>query len=212
MNHNFKQMKINRHPLIWVSHIISSYLSDGILSNNTILSFSKYKYLPRSYFDIRTNFSIPQSQLDNSFLLSALMDLEEGEELAFQSDIYDRGNKYHIPLIDFGVKDGRALENSIMEFSKYWNMSFSLFNSGRSFHAYGNRLLNNQEWIQFMGSLLLINVPGGPKIIDDRWIGHRIMAGYAALRWSKNSNQYKKFPTHSGYMSQNGFLNYIEES
>ena len=50
------------------------------------------------------------------------------------------------------------------------------------------------EWIKFMGSLLLLNIPGKIKIVDSRWVGHRLLGGYASLRWSNNTRQYKRFP------------------
>lgn len=200
---------MNRHPIIWISSIVQNYVSNGIMTRDAFLSFSKYRYIQRSYHDLRTKYNVNQNNLDTEFLLSALMDLDDGEDLAFQSDIYDCGGRYHIPLIDFSVKDIRFLENPLREFSAYWNMGFFLFNSGRSFHAYGNRIIDHQEWGRFMGSLLLINNPGGARIIDDRWIGHRIMAGYSALRWSKNSNQYKRYPTYCGQIDNNGHFNYL---
>jgi hypothetical protein len=57
-----------------------------------------------------------------------------------------------------------------------------------------------------MGSLLLLNKPSGFKLIDERWVGHRIMAGYSALRWSCNTKQYKKMPTQIGYLNPHGLF------
>jgi len=210
MSHNLKQIKINRHPIMWVSNIINSYISAGILSEATSLSFSKYRYIPHSYIDNRINFSLSINQLNNEFLLNELIELNEGEELAFHSEIYSNGIKYHLPLIDFGGKDYRFIESPTRAFSNYWEMDFSIFNSGRSYHAYGHKILTTQNWIKFMGSLLLINSPGSARIIDDRWIGHRLMAEYAALRWSKNSSQYKKFPTYFGHLNSNGLFHHMD--
>ena len=63
-------------------------------------------------------------------------------------------------------------------------------NSGRSFHAYSLRLISPKEWREFMGRLLLLNLPGRSSFIDSRWVGHRLVAGYASLRWTANSEQY----------------------
>jgi hypothetical protein len=35
-----------------------------------------------------------------------------------------------------------------------------------------------------MGRLLLLNLPEKPCLVDTRWVGHRLIGGYAALRWS----------------------------
>ncbi|MHB1292207.1 MAG: primase 1D-like protein [Sulfuricella sp.] len=31
--------------------------------------------------------------------------------------------------------------------------------------------------------------------VDPRWVGHRLISGYAALRWTKNTEQYLNTPT-----------------
>ena len=106
-------------------------------------------------------------------------------------------------MIDFGGRhQDILLLKPLHDLQSYWSMEFAIFDSGRSFHAYGNRLLSTEEWIQFMGSLLLLNEPGKNKLIDTRWIGHRLMAGYSSLRWSCNTRWYKRFPTFIGLLSE----------
>lgn len=68
------------------------------------------------------------------------------------------------------------------------------YESGRSFHGYGTTLISNEEWIQLMGRLLLVNQPQQHPIVDSRWIGHRLIAGYSALRWTKNTDDYIQVP------------------
>ncbi|MGC1520222.1 MAG: hypothetical protein WA803_01670, partial [Steroidobacteraceae bacterium] len=72
--------------------------------------------------------------------------------------------------------------------------SFLYFDSGRSFHAYGLQLISPGEWREFMAKLLLLNLPEGEHLIDARWVGHRLVAGYGALRWSANSDFYLQVP------------------
>lgn len=196
-NSSMHGVKINRHPVTWVALLLSSY------ANNQIsVQMSKYRYVPQSYTDDRVEFDISLSQLNENILLEMLMSLEDDRELAVHSKVLIDGVLFHIPMIDFGSKGSSPnTSESIKEFCRYWRMDFNLYESGRSFHAYGNRLLNNDEWLQFMGSLLLLNKPSGYKLIDERWVGHRIMGGYSALRWSKNTSHYKKFPTHCGCVS-----------
>lgn len=50
------------------------------------------------------------------------------------------------------------------------------------------------KWNRFLGRLLLMNEPGSPALVDARWIGHRLIGGYAALRWSANSAQHDSVP------------------
>lgn len=200
-------MNVNRHPLEWIRGLIGYEVQSNHISNNVRLILSKYKYLPQSYQDQRQEFSLPFYELNEFSLFKIISNLSEGEELAFHSQLVDLGSEYHVPLIDFGVSD-RGFINSapLLEFSQHWNMAFQIFNSGRSYHAYGNRLINAKEWIRFMGSLLLLNKPSGFKLIDERWVGHRIMAGYSALRWSNNSSHYKRMPVYVGYLNSVGLF------
>ncbi|WFX95302.1 hypothetical protein [Citrobacter braakii] len=198
-------IKINRHPIFWVADLLHQYMYNNVLTRNARLEFSKYKYIPQSYYDERIVFTLPIVDLNKSSLFDLLMDLEDDEELALHSTVFDIGSAFHMPLIDFGGKDSRLFEPTLKEFCSYWGLEFQAYSSGRSYHAYGNRLLSQNEWISFMGSLLLLNMPGSSKIIDDRWVGHRILAGYSSLRWSKNTSKYKKYPTHIGYFNEQGF-------
>ncbi|MFJ5442445.1 hypothetical protein [Pectobacterium sp. CHL-2024] len=197
----------NRHPLSWVKGLINFYIGSGYVSQNTFLTLSVYSHIPQSFSDNRRLVSLPFSQLNEGHIFNIISSLQEGEELAFHSKIHDFGLEYHIPLIDFGNVDRGIIDQEpLRELSHKWGMNFNIYNSGRSFHAYGNKLINSNEWIQFMGSLLLLNIPSGFKLIDERWVGHRIMAGYSALRWSNNSSRYKKTPTYIGYFNQEGFF------
>lgn len=198
---------INRHPFQWVSDMLKYEINSNKISSSIILSFSKYKYIPQSFSDQRVSFGLPLYQLNEMSLFNIISDLGEGEELAIHSIVSDIGREFHIPLIDFGNKDMSVIDSSpLKELSNHWGMTFQIYSSGRSYHAYGNRLLSTPDWIKFMGSLLLLNKPGVYKLIDDRWIGHRILAGYAALRWSNNSSHYKKIPSRVGFLNPNGLL------
>ncbi|MFH1706020.1 MAG: hypothetical protein ABH867_03900, partial [Patescibacteria group bacterium] len=50
--------------------------------------------------------------------------------------------------------------------------------SGRSFHYYGNYLMNEKEWRVFLGDCLLSG------LADPRYMGHCLKDGCAALRLS----------------------------
>ncbi|MEW2739765.1 hypothetical protein ABZ131_11405 [Providencia rettgeri] len=194
---NGKGMNLKRHPFSW----ISSFLQNNLWNNFTV-ELSKYIYTPQSLNDYRRQFNIPSYELSENTINSLLNELENNMELALHSRVYTNNLVYHIPMIDFRVKEiNTSTFNTLIELSQYWNIQFMLYSSGRSYHAYGNRLLTPNEWLQFMGSLLLINKPSESKLIDERWIGHRIMGGYASLRWSNNSNHYKKYPTYCGYIT-----------
>ncbi|KQA15673.1 primase 1D-like protein [Vibrio cholerae] len=193
------KMKLSRHPVTWVAQILAPW-------QNGQVEMSRYQYVPQSFNDYRSTFFIPVSHINENSLLEMLITLEPDYELAMHSKVLIGSEHYHIPMIDFGSKGSSpAASETIKELCRYWNMTFSIYESGRSFHAYGDRLLTQEQWLQFMGSLLLLNKPSGYKLIDERWVGHRIMAGYSALRWSKNTSHYKRFPTHCGFVNGDNF-------
>ncbi|MBG3014551.1 hypothetical protein [Proteus faecis] len=204
-NHNTTSMhgmKIDRHPIVWVAQVLSPWAN-----GNGRVHMSQYNYVPQSFNDYRFEFYLPIINLNENTLVDILISMDKGMELAMHSKIILDGNVYHFPMIDFGTKcTNPVASETIKELCRYWNMAFNIYASGRSFHAYGNRLLTQDEWLQFMGSLLLLNKPSGYKLIDERWVGHRIMGGYSALRWSKNTSHYKKFPTHCGFVSGDDFV------
>ena len=197
----------HRHPVSWVRRVLSEHVNEGYISNSSSFTFSKYTYLPQSFIDERNVFTVNSWYLNDENLMNIINSLGQGEELAFHSQIFDFGKQYHLPLIDFGNVDRGIMDSSVLrDLASHWNLSFNIYNSGRSYHAYGNRLVSNDEWLKFMGSLLLLNKPSGFKLIDERWVGHRIMAGYSALRWSLNTSQYKKIPELVGYLNPYGLF------
>jgi hypothetical protein len=109
------------------------------------------------------------------------------------------GAAMHIPMVDFAgevdAEDGAILANLLAEFGV---PTLELYRSGSSFHGYGTTLLGPDQWARFAATLLLANVPQRRHVVDCRWVGHRLRAGYGALRWSCNTSQYKQFPEHVG--------------
>lgn len=196
---------IQRHPFNFVKYIINSNIENGNVSQDVSIQLSKYKYAPQSFTDNRSHLTLPFKQFNEETLCDVISNLDSSEELAFHSLIQGFGGGYHFPLVDFGKVDRGILDkNPLFDLSEHWGMSFYIYNSGRSFHAYGNRLIKSSDWVSFMGGLLLLNKPSGFKLIDERWVGHRLMAGYSTLRWSNNSKFYKKYPTFIGVLSSEG--------
>lgn len=173
------------------------FLKD-LFDSESIYSLSKYIYLPDSLTDDRIIYQVLGGDFSFDYINNMIYSLDFDQEVAFHSIVKTKyGKTFHIPMIDFAMND---LTINIYHRLKYFidykilsNMIF--FSSGNSFHAYSSKLLTHKEWLNFMGSLLLINSPNSPiNIIDDRWIGHRIMSGYSSLRWSNNSGTYKAIP------------------
>jgi hypothetical protein len=160
--------------------------------------FSKYIYIPNSIDDKRKHFIIKGNEFTKERIESEIASLDKGEELAFHSTIEINRKTYHFPFIDFSIsindwnfdRDFIRLKRTIPKAHE-----IILFNSGRSLHGYSLKLLTQKEWIDFMGRLLLVDLANTSyKIIDSRWIGHRLMGRYSSLRWSNNSGKYLTEP------------------
>lgn len=170
-----------------------------IVNNEPIINslyFSYYFYRPQSLVDERSIFAISrESFLDSIHISNLVKNCPTDRDFAFHSylDCFD-GTKRHIPMVDMSTASRAHLLKlkSFLDLETYYG--FVWFESGRSFHGYGSRLINNNEWISHMGQLLLSNQKDLKPTVDPRWIGHRLIAGYSALRWSRNTEHYIKLP------------------
>tara|TARA_B100000929_G_scaffold279803_1_gene257268 strand:- start:977 stop:1543 length:567 start_codon:yes stop_codon:yes gene_type:complete len=182
-------MITENHPIYFVKNIFKD--------KTALLSFSKYSYVSDSLLDCREVFSLPSSSLSVDWLELQLQALDVGQELAINSEVYIGGRKKHLPLIDFSISHWDAsfvLRRMQQIIPKKIINNLAIYDSGRSFHGYSQVLLTPKDWFNYMGRLLLVNPPGGKEIIDSRWVGHRVIGGYCALRWSSNTDQYIKEP------------------
>lgn len=181
--------ELARHPVQLIAPLTE------ILGENSRLSFSKYRYEPQTLRDVRTTFEVPIGEVSDKWLVDQLSSLGTEEDLAFNSTVHTESGVFHIPMVDFmglGVDHVRGL---MAVFGESVRKDFVFCSSGRSFHAYGvTNILSEAEWFDFMVKLLLCNLPGKPDVVDSRWVAHRILGRYSALRWSKNSSRYKSYP------------------
>lgn len=157
--------------------------------------FGLYQYIPKETRDYRYILRIsgfnPLERIEDLFLDA----LKTSSDLAIHSKIYAKDQLIgHIPMIDLvGTPSEQDLINIRMVFREFGIAGGSVFGSGRSFHIYGSTLISPTLLSVFFGRLLLLN-DINHEIIDSRWIGHRLMAGYGALRLTKNSTQYLSKP------------------
>ena len=163
----------------------------------TKLHFSRYFYRPQSVFDERECFQVSILDVTAEWLTSEVIALKKGWELALNSKVIDqRGRARHIGMIDFM---GRPDMNLVSE--RVRNLlgaraakRISYYDSGRSIHGYILELMGPAEWHRYLGRMLLMNAPDETPLVDARWIGHRLLGGYSALRWSANSQHYSQVP------------------
>jgi hypothetical protein len=176
------------HPICMVPHWLNS------LGSEWLVSLSVYKYIPQQIGEQRELITIKLDELTPSWLESQLLSLPEERELALHSVFKNGNNEIHIPMVDFATNN--IQQDEIFHWaSERLGITLKLFDSGRALHGYGIEPISQDKWVRFMGLLLLANIPHQQPLTDTRWIGHRLLAGYSALRWSKNSSFSLKMPT-----------------
>ena len=175
------------------------FLSTKLLDRNRelILEFSKYVHLGQGRTLSREIFQAEARQTNSNWLRLQFSSLNEGQELALHSRVYNGSKIYHIPMIDFINTDSEEEAVSKVEhISRTLRSDIYIFKSGKSLHGYFFCLIDENQWYKYLGSLLLCNPPPklGEEIIDARWIGHSLEHGFSALRWSHNTEIYQSVP------------------
>lgn len=92
------------------------------------------------------------------------------------------GSSRHIPMIDFKPPPSpdnlRLIKKSLKEKIQVKGVILA---SGASYHFYGFKTLERDDWIKFLGRCLL------EPSTDTRWIGHSIRRDTSCLRISANA-------------------------
>lgn len=188
-------MDQEKHPSRLLTHF------SALLEPPFRFEFSKYIYKPQSTADEREYFSFtPTEAVDGA--ASLMNSLRPEQELAFHSRICAEGEVFHVPMLDLACNVDDHTAEALLAFMARFNIrSFELYRSGRSGHVYGLELLPDSLLTKFFAHALLLNLPGKPPLVDSRWIGHRLYAGYGSLRWSCNTKQYLQYPHRIGRYS-----------
>ncbi|WP_168012335.1 hypothetical protein [Halomonas salinarum] len=163
------------------------------------LYLSYYHYIPQSITDGRKVLTISKEDfLTEEKIEKIISETPLDMELAFHSKIkLENGEYKHIPMIDMSTGSSVQLKKLQPYIGEELYKSIAWYKSGRSYHGYGSFLIDHKEWISLMGKLLLTNKPGLPPTVDLRWVGHRLIAGYSALRWTKKTKQYLQEPAEA---------------
>lgn len=166
--------------------------------NRNVISvpMSYYVYEPRRIEDFRDAWEVDIVDFLNVAHVTRLIQgTPSGRELAIHSNVQvDGSERLHLIMVDMSTGARAQLLKLRAFLSHDVFQKISWYASGRSFHGYGSELMSQADWYKFMGLLLLANQPHQNPTVDPRWIGHRLIAGYAALRWTKNTNRYITTP------------------
>lgn len=181
----------NDHPYFELKNIIE--IRKDFL-HSVFLSY--YSYKPQTVSDVREIHEVLVSDfLEEDFMDEFFNNAGSDREIAFHSCIISKdGEVRHIPMIDMASQSAAHIEKIKNYIGDDLFNSFIWYKSGRSFHGYSSLFLDNDGWQKFMGMLLLVNQKGLAQTVDPRWIGHRLLAGYSALRWTKNTSFYLSIP------------------
>lgn len=182
--------KVGSHPI----DLIEEYLSG--ISDKVTVELAIYDYTPQSVTDSRSvrEIGLPALRREYHALRSQL---RAEQEIAFQLSVRtnSRSLPAHVPMIDFvGSPPPTAFADAASILRHFGAERAYLYDSGRSFHMYGTNLVSKHRWEQMLGRLLLLNLPGRDPVVDTRWVGHRLIAGYGALRWSSRSSLHQREP------------------
>ncbi|WP_157685166.1 primase 1D-like protein [Robbsia andropogonis] len=161
------------------------------------LQFSYYNYQPQTVEDNRTVWNISRQRfLDPDEVDNLMVSVPLNHEFAINSNVrLDSGEIQHIAMVDMSTTSKAHLLKLRAFLGDNFFEGITWYSSGRSFHGYGDEILSHTNWIKFMGLLLLVNQPKLAPTVDPRWIGHRLLAGFSALRWTKNTEYYLSHPT-----------------
>jgi hypothetical protein len=185
---------IEMHPICLVQRLAATRGED------LAFTYSRYEIAPpgRQAAAPRSPvLRVSARDITPNWLVDRLAELNPREEMALHSWVEFKGAGFHIPMIDFNRRplnsalrrlgDPMAAEMDLSE-------KFAFFESGRAIHAYSADLIPENAWARYLGELLLRNKRGGPQFVDARWIGHALVRGFGALRWSCNTDRYLCMP------------------
>lgn len=185
---------IQQHPGLVVEEIAAKHGRD------MVFTYSHYEIAPPGLQAIAPRSAVLRvsgTEVTPDWIADRLSELGPNEEMAWHSWVERAGFGFHIPMIDFV---GRPAHSVLCEASRSLAAEMGIeahlivFDTERSFHGYFPDLIPERAWPKYLGELLLLNEDNRTPIIDTRWVGHGLMRGFTALRWSKNTNRYLAIP------------------
>jgi hypothetical protein len=194
-------LALEAHPIAVLKAIVARYGAE------LRLTFSRYEIGPPGDQERRrrATFEIDAGRTTEAWLQNELRRLGQDEELALHSHVSRGRVGFHFLMVDYEQNCSLSLvrdlglsvlgETSLApSVTRGQPLSLYSFETGRSYHQYADVLIHESDWHHHLGSLLLLNRPCEPPIVDVRWIAHALRRGYAALRWSQNTTRYLSTP------------------
>lgn len=148
---------------------------------------------------------VDAAEVTSDWLVRRLVELGPTQEMAWHSAVERRGEIFHIPMIDFvdrPAKSAFCSLNEALTAELKVTSQFLFFETGRSFHGYLPEIIPEQIWTKYLGRLLTVSESGHPPLVDTRWIGHALVRGFTALRWSHNTTRYLRMASFASVLDE----------
>lgn len=183
-------MVTGTHPI----ELLSIYRTQTSLEAE--VEFGLYVHTPGCIQDRREIVRVPIGMAREWFYSHMLEAERAGKEIALQSRVYfTDGSIHHIPMCDLTGKRGRPEIKRVCDAMKLFDVDTGyIFNSGRSYHVYGDKLIPESAFVPLSAALLLTNETRRRPTVDERWVAHRLLAGYYALRLTRVHKHYRRGP------------------
>jgi len=104
---------------------------------------------------------------------------KSGKLLVLTSLVADTNGERHLRLLDFHCAYSASTTALVGAVIDLLGCHGTLLSSGKSYHFYGDPLLNGNDLRRFLGHALLFE-----PIVDRAWIAHQLIEGCCALRVS----------------------------
>jgi hypothetical protein len=104
---------------------------------------------------------------------------QSGELVAVTSLVSDEHGGMHLPLLDIHCAFTPTATEIVAQVLRLLECHGTLLCSGKSYHFYGDALINERELTRFLGRALLFD-----PIVDRAWIAHQLIERCCALRIS----------------------------
>jgi len=159
------------------------------------VSICLYDYRPRRKKSRQQIIACPVEELIATYHRLE-QELEPRHEIAIHSRciLEDGLTVRHLPMLDWRGRDEPSIAKLREMAISVGADEFSLFDSGRSFHVYFRSLLSEAAFVEFLTRAVLVENRKSTSGVDYRWAAHRLIDGFATLRWSALTGRHAHEP------------------
>ena len=169
----------------------------NLVGEKSKLEFAFYEYRKEKQEDNRRIVTVTAEKAKDIFYSEIYpMSVRDNLEVALQSRVWKSEKTYcHLLMADLvGHLPGTSKNRLEKLYYELGASDIFFFQSGKSFHSYGIGTIPVSEFPIVNGKYLTLRNEFGNRIVDDRWVGHRLIAGYWALRLTTIRKKYSRNP------------------